>query len=80
MDGKARFIFPVVITAIIVFIVSAVVTFTNIGFSADFIPRWLKAFCIGWPVAIVVAFFALPLARRATTGLVRLINGLSPAR
>jgi len=31
MDGKARFIFPIVITAIIVLIVSGVVTYFNIG-------------------------------------------------
>jgi hypothetical protein len=43
MEGKAKFIFPIVITAIIVFIVSAVVTFFNIGLRADFVPRWLSA-------------------------------------
>jgi Protein of unknown function (DUF2798) len=42
MEGKAKFIFPVIISALIVFVVSAVVTFTNIGFRADFIPRWLR--------------------------------------
>jgi hypothetical protein len=79
MDGKARFVFPAVITAIIVFIVSAVVTFANIGFSHDFVARWLRAFVIGWPVAAVVAFFFIPVARRVTAGLVRLIDGPSPA-
>ncbi|MGI8525348.1 MAG: DUF2798 domain-containing protein [Pseudolabrys sp.] len=48
MEGKARFIFPVLITAVIVFIVSGVVTFTNIRLRADFVPRWLKAFFTGW--------------------------------
>ena len=75
MDGKARFIFPVLITAVIVFIVSGVVTFTNIGFRADFVPRWLHAFAIGWPVAIVVAFFAIPLVRWLTVAIVRRLEG-----
>ena len=66
MDGKAKYIFPVIITAIIVFVVSAVVTFTNIGFRPDFVPRWLSAFIIGWPVAAVTAFFAIPHVRRLT--------------
>ncbi len=66
MDGKAKYIFPVIITAIIVFVVSAVVTFSNIGFRADFVPRWLSAFIIGWPVASVTAFFAIPHVRRVT--------------
>ncbi len=75
MEGKARYIFPVLITAVIVFVVSAVVTFTNIGFRADFVPRWLKAFGIGWPVASVTAFIMLPVVRGATLKLVALIEG-----
>jgi hypothetical protein len=75
MEGKARFIFPVIISAVIVFVVSAVVTFTNIGLRADFVPRWLKAFVTGWPVAAVLAFFAVPHVRRATDAIVRLIDG-----
>ncbi len=77
MDGKARYIFPVLITAVIVFVVSAVVTFTNIGFRADFVPRWLKAFSIGWPVAAVTAFIMLPIVRGVTLKLVALIDGKS---
>ncbi len=75
MDGKARFIFPIVVTAIIVFIVSAVVTFFNIGLRADFVPRWLAAFVVGWPVAAVTAFCALPFARAVTLRIVGLIEG-----
>ena len=51
MEGKARYIFPVMISALIVFVVSGVVTFSNIGLRADFVPRWLKAFATGWPAA-----------------------------
>lgn len=75
MEGKARFIFPIIISALIVFVVSGVVTFTNIGFRVDFVPRWLKAFMTGWPVAAVLAFFAIPHVRRATELIVRLIDG-----
>ena len=80
MQGKAKFIFPVVITAIIVFVVSAVVTFFNIGFRADFVPRWLSAFILGWPVAALTAFVAIPLARGLTSRLVALIEGSADAR
>ena len=75
MEGKAKYIFPILATGLVVFIVSCVVTFTNIGFRADFIPRWLKAFLTGWPVAAVLAFFAVPYVRRATEAIVRLIDG-----
>lgn len=72
---QRRFIFPILISALIVFVVSAVVTFTNIGLRVDFLPRWLKAFITGWPVAAVLAFFAVPHVRRATEVIVRLIEG-----
>ena len=60
-----------IITGIIVFVVSAVVTFTNIGFRVDFVPRWLKAFITGWPVAAVTAFVAIPYVRRITAAIER---------
>ena len=74
MEGKAKFIFPIIATGIVVFVVSCVVTCTNIGFRADFVQRWLSAFCIGWPVAAVTALVAFPSVRRATAGIVTLIE------
>jgi hypothetical protein len=62
MEGKARFIFPVIISALIVFVVSAVVAFANIGLRADFVPRWLRAFVTGWPVAAVLVFLRFPMS------------------
>ena len=75
MDGKAKYIFPVIMTAVVVFVASAVVTWHNIGFRSDYIPRWLTAFLVGWPVAAVTAFVAIPFARRTTAWLVALIDG-----
>ena len=75
MERKARVVFPVVITAIIVFVVSAVVTYFNIGFRADFVRRWLSAFAVGWPVASVTAFLVIPFARNVTERIVALIDG-----
>ncbi|HEY1746536.1 MAG TPA: DUF2798 domain-containing protein [Xanthobacteraceae bacterium] len=75
MEGKAKYIFPVLATALIVFCVSAVVTFTNIGFRGDFVRRWLSAFGIGWPVAAIVALLAFPIVRYLTARLVALIEG-----
>jgi Protein of unknown function (DUF2798) len=74
MEGKAKFIFPVLATAIVVFIVSCVVTFANIGFRADFVRRGLSAFLIGWPVASVTGLLAFPYVRRATAGIVAVIE------
>jgi hypothetical protein len=75
MEGKAKIIFPVVMTFIIVFLVSAVVTFLNIGLRADYLAQWLGSFIIAWPIAAVVAFIAIPLARLVTQKLVAVIEG-----
>jgi hypothetical protein len=77
MEGKARIIFPILATAVIVFVVSAVVTFVNVGIRVDFVGRWLTAFIIGWPVASVTGYFALPFVRRLTARIVALIEGKS---
>ena len=74
MEGKAKIVFPIVITAIIVFIVSGVVTFFNIGLRSDFVVRWLSAFVVGWPVAAVTAYFAIPFARGVTQRIVALLE------
>jgi len=65
MDGKAKLIFPILATGIVVFVVSC---------RADFVGRWLSAFFIGWPVASVTGLIAFPYVRRATTGIVALIE------
>lgn len=77
VDGKAKFIFPALAAAVIVFFVSAVVTFANIGFRADFVSRWLHAFITGWPLGALLGFFALPRVRALTLRIVALIDGTS---
>jgi len=75
MEGRAKYIFPMLATGLIVFVVSGVVTFTYIGLRADFVRRWLSAFAIGWPVAAVTGLVSFPLVRRATALIVGLIEG-----
>ena len=55
MEGKARFAFPVVTTAIIVFVVSGALTFFNIGWRNDFVMRWWSAFARSLTQRIVAA-------------------------
>ena len=74
MEGKARFVFPVVITAIIVFVVSGALTFFNIGWRNDFVMRWWSAFAIGWPIAAGTAYLAIPFARSLTRRIVAAIE------
>jgi len=74
MEGKARFVFPIFATAVVVFVASAAVTYVNIGFRPDFVHRWLSAFIVGWPIAAITAFVVFPYVRRATTLVVTLIE------
>jgi hypothetical protein len=74
MEGKAKFIFPIIATATVVFVVSAVVTFSNIGFRADFVQRWLTAFIIGWPVGATTGLIVFPSLRRVAVGIAGLIE------
>jgi hypothetical protein len=74
MEGKAKIIFPIIATGIVVFVASAVVTFSNIGLRADFVRRWLSAFSIGWLLAAVTGLIAFPYVRRATACIVALIK------
>jgi hypothetical protein len=75
MEGKAKFIFPILATALVVFVASAAVTYVNIGLRVDFVRRWLAAFMVGWPVAAVTAYVAFPFVRHATARIVALIEG-----
>jgi Protein of unknown function (DUF2798) len=74
MEGKARFVFPVVITAIIVSVVSGALTLFDIGWRNDFVIRWWSAFAIGWPIAAATAYLAMPFARSITRRIVAAIE------
>lgn len=74
MEGKARVIFPVLMSGQMVLMVTCLVTYLNLGLRADFIGQWMHAFVISWPVAAGAAFVAIPVARRATAALVAAID------
>jgi hypothetical protein len=74
MTGKARFIFPVLMAGIMAFLMTALVTWLNLGLPADFVRHWLAAFAVAWPCAAAAAFIAIPVARRATGLVIRVIG------
>ncbi len=75
MEGKARFIFPVLMAGVMAFLMTALITYLNLGFPPNFFVLWLKAFAIAWPAASAAAFLAIPLARRATGKIVKMLDG-----
>ena len=75
MPAKARFILAAVMSAMMVFMVTLLVTYLNLGLRPDFLAQWAKAYVIAWPVAATTGFLVFPTARRATDGIMRLIGG-----
>ncbi len=77
MEGNARYVFPVVMTSMIVFVVTATLTYINFGFRPDFTSRWMQSFVVGWPTASITAFIAGPTAHRLTRQLTTWIDRIA---
>jgi uncharacterized protein DUF2798 len=77
MDGKARLILVTTMTAMMVLMVTLIATLINIGPRHDFVLQWMKAYVIGWPVAAITGYLIMPAARRFTTRMVALIDGVA---
>ena len=71
MDSKARFI----LAAMMVVMVTLIVTWLNLGLRHDFILQWAKAYIIAWPIAAITGYVILPMARRFTDRVVARIGG-----
>lgn len=74
MSAKFRFIMAVTMTAVMVFMVTLISTFINLGLRADFIAQWAKAYIVAWPVAALTAFVVMPGARRIADRIVALLD------
>ena len=75
MEGKARFILAAMMSAVMVLMVTFLVTWLNLGFRSDFPMEWVKAYFIAWPVAAITAFLIMPTARRLTQQIVTYLDG-----
>lgn len=75
MDAKTRFILAAVMSSMMVFMVTLIVTYVNLGLPPDFLLQWAKAYVIAWPIAAMTGFLVMPMARRATDGIVRKMGG-----
>lgn len=71
----ARLILAVLMTAVMVFMVTLLVTFINLGLRADFVQQWAKAYFVSWPIAAATAFVIMPVARRATDAIMKRVSG-----
>ena len=75
MEGKARFILAATMSSMMVFMVTLIVTYLNLGLRGDFIAQWVKAYLIAWPIAAITGYLIMPMSRRFTTRIMTLIDG-----
>ena len=75
MGHKERFILGATMSSMMVFMVTLVATYINLGPRPDFVYQWAKAYIVAWPVAACTAYLVMPMARRFTTRLINLIDG-----
>ena len=72
---KFHLVFSFVMGAMMISLMTFVITWVNVGFGADFLSRWMKAFGIAYLVGVPVIFFLAPVARKFTGH----ILGVKPA-
>ncbi len=67
---KFHLVFSMLMGAMMIFVMTLVITLVNVGYSGAFLRTWMKAFAIAYIVGVPVIFFLAPVARKITTGIV----------
>jgi uncharacterized protein YaaW (UPF0174 family) len=63
---KFHLVFSFVMGLMMVFVVTFVITLSNVGWSEHFMRLWLSAFLLAYGVAVPAIFYLAPLARKLT--------------
>jgi hypothetical protein len=63
---KFHLTFSLIMGAMMISIMTFVITMVNVGFSPDFFVRWMRAFVVAYAVGVPVIFFLAPVARKIT--------------
>lgn len=72
---KFHLVFSFVMGAMMILLMTLVITLVNVGLSPDFFQRWMKAFGIAYVVGVPVIFFLAPVARKLTGKLLGVTPG-----
>jgi len=72
---KFHLVFSFVMGAMMIFLMTLVITLVNVGLTDNFFKLWMKAFGIAYVVGVPVIFFLAPVARKLTGR----ILGVKPA-
>lgn len=65
------FTFPLLMSVYMVTLMTALVTWSNIGFSADYLSAWGHAFIVAWPIAFILILLGAPRLQALTAYLHR---------
>ncbi|OYO28859.1 DUF2798 domain-containing protein [Janthinobacterium sp. PC23-8] len=57
---RLRFVFAIIMSLLMTLLMSAWVTWLNIGLREDFLARWRHAFLAAWPVAFCAVMLFAP--------------------
>ncbi|APA71322.1 DUF2798 domain-containing protein [Janthinobacterium sp. 1_2014MBL_MicDiv] len=76
---RLRFVFALLMSLVMTLLMSAWVTWLNIGLQADFLPRWRHAFLAAWPVAFCAVMLFAPRVQALSRGIVARIARPAPA-
>ena len=63
---KFHLLFSFVMGAMMILLMTLVITSVNVGLTPDFFLRWMKAFGVAYVVGVPVIFFMAPVARKLT--------------
>ena len=66
MPPKAAVIQPILMAGVMALLMTALITYLNLGLPPDYLGRWMHAFVIAWPAATLAAYVAIPIAKRVT--------------
>jgi hypothetical protein len=72
---KFHLVFSLIMGAMMIFLMTLVITFINVGLTDNFFRLWMKAFSIAYVVGVPVIFFLAPVARKLTGR----VLGVTPA-
>ncbi|WLQ17122.1 DUF2798 domain-containing protein [Hahella aquimaris] len=70
MSVKFRFFYSLTMSLALSFLMSAWVTFLNLGLQRDFTAHWMHAFLLAWPTAFTIAFAMGPTVNKITEKLI----------
>lgn len=76
---RLRCTFAFLMSLVMTLLMSAWVTWLNIGLQADFLPRWRHAFFAAWPVAFCAVMLFAPRVQLMSRGIVTRLARPAPA-